>query len=252
MSSHEKYDRKSEYSYAIGAFPSFEVLMFSPEKCIKLFVSDRTSGEGIEKLINQCKINNIKIEVAPRLLQRISGKKNTFVAMLVKKSFTELAQDKNHIVLHNIMDAGNLGTIMRSALGFGFHDIAIIKPATDPYEPQTIRASMGSIFRLNCQEFDSFDDYNSLYKDRELYPFMLNASYSLKELAEIQAKSKKNYSLIFGNEGSGLPNEFKNLGKPCRIFHSSEIDSLNLSVAASIAMQRFTEENYKEEKIGKL
>lgn len=249
MVSHEKYDRKSEYSYAIGAFPSFEALMFAPDNCIKLYVSDRTSGDGIEKLINQCKINNIKIEVAPRLLQRISGKKNTFVAMLVKKSFAELSQYKNHIVLHNIMDAGNLGTIIRSALGFGFHDIAIIKPATDPYEPQTIRASMGSIFRLNCQEFDSFDDYLSLYKERELYPFMLDASYSLKELADIQAKSNKNYSLIFGNEGSGLPNDFKNFGKPCRIFHSSEIDSLNLSVAASIAMQRFTEENYKEDKI---
>lgn len=244
MSSYDKYDRKSDYSYAIGAFPSYEAIINSPEACIKLFVSDKKTGEGIDKLINLSKSHGIKVEEAPRLLQKISGKKNTFVAMLVRKVKKTLAVDKSHIVLHNIMDSGNLGTIMRSALGFGFNDIAIIRPATDPYEPQTIRASMGAIFSLRCAEFDSFDDYFAMFNNREFYPFMLNAQYSLREIVDQQNKIDRKFSLIFGNEGSGLPDEFINLGKPCRILHSKSIDSLNLSIAASIAMQRFTEESF--------
>lgn len=64
-----------------------------------------------------------------------------------------------HVVLHHISDAGNLGTILRSALGFGYKDIAIIRPATDPFDPHTVRASMGAIFSLRIREYETMDEY---------------------------------------------------------------------------------------------
>lgn len=47
-----------------------------------------------------------------------------------------------HVVLHNPSDVGNVGTILRSALGFGFRDVAIIRPGVDPFDPRVLRASM--------------------------------------------------------------------------------------------------------------
>lgn len=240
MSKFDKYDRNSDFSYALGIFPSFEALENDLHNCIELIISNNANGDGVDRLVNSCKKNNINIMEAPRLLQKISAKKNTHVAMVVKKNFKKPLKTENHIVLHNIMDAGNLGTIIRSALGFNFNNIIIIKPATDIYDPQTIRASMGAIFKLNCIEYNSFDEYFREYSDRMFYPFMLKAQHSLSELTK---NISKPYSLIFGNEGHGLSDEFLNIGKPCKILHSNKIDSLNLSVAAAIAMQRFSE-NY--------
>lgn len=243
MSNIDKYNKEKSFSYALGVFPSFEAINFAQNECIKLIISEEASGDGVQNLLDLCDKKRIRIERAPKLLQKISSKKNTHVAMQFKKLNRELDSNSNHIVLYNIMDAGNLGTIMRSALGFGFTDIAIIRPATDMYEPQTVRASMGAIFRLRCVEFNTFKEYTDKY-NRDIYPFMLSAKESLSTI--VNEIGSNPYSLIFGNEGSGLPDEFINIGRPCKILHSNNIDSLNLSIAVSIAMQRFTEINFEE------
>ena len=59
-----------------------------------------------------------------------------------------LSGASNHIVLVNPSDMGNLGTIIRTAVGFGFTDIGIISPAVDAYNPKVIRGSMGSFSKL--------------------------------------------------------------------------------------------------------
>ena len=70
-----------------------------------------------------------------------------------------------------------------------------------------------------------------------LFPFMLDGSITLEEG---MARAKAPFTLIFGNEGAGLPPEFSGFGCPIRISHSHEIDSLNLSVAAAIGMYGFS------------
>ena len=145
----------------------------------------------------------------------------------------------DHIVLHHISDAGNLGTILRAALGFGYRDIAIIRPATDVYDPKVIRASMGAIFSLRVKEYDDFDAYRQEFPGHMAYPFMLDGSRSLPDV--LAGDTPKVYSLVFGNEGSGLPAEFAQLGQPVRIPSNEKIDSLNLSIAAAIGIYGFTQ-----------
>ena len=72
-----------------------------------------------------------------------------------------------------------------------------------------------------------------------MYPFMLKGSVGLDQL---QRDKGELYSLIFGNEATGLPASFASLGQPVRIPQSDAIDSLNLSVAVSIAAYAFTQE----------
>lgn len=63
-------------------------------------------------------------------------------------------------MLHHPSDSGNLGTILRTALGFGLKNIAIIRPAVDSDDPRVVRASMGAAFSLNIRHFDSFEQYS--------------------------------------------------------------------------------------------
>ena len=128
-------------------------------------------------------------------------------------------------------NAGNMGTIMRSALGFELNQMAIVRPAVDAFDPKVVRASMGAVFSTEFQYFDSFDEYLEQFGQRELYPFMLQAQITLPEISP-----SGTYSLIFGNEATGLPEEFLDIGTSVIIPHSKRIDSLNLPIAASIAM----------------
>jgi TrmH family RNA methyltransferase len=135
---------------------------------------------------------------------------------------------------------GNLGTIMRTMLGFGIKDLVIIKPGVDIFDHKVIRSSMGSIFALNIEYINEIETYVHDYPSHELFPFMLQASTSL---AQIQPQSNL-ISLIFGNEATGLDDKYLLLGKSIIIKHSSDIDSLNLTNAVAIALYEFFKNKY--------
>jgi TrmH family RNA methyltransferase len=69
---------------------------------------------------------------------------------------------------------------------------------------------------------------------------MLDASLPLREVLRNPVPSP--YTLIFGNEGSGLPPEFASFGQPVRIESNDKVDSLNLAIAAGIAIYKFSAE----------
>lgn len=235
----EKYSRSLDYTYAPGLFPTLEALNRRPDQVLRVLVSTELSGkDGLQQIESLCKQHTIRIETADKALSRISGKDNCYAAAVVKKQGAPLTPDARHLVLHHPSDKGNLGTILRSALGFGFLNIAVITPAADLYDPHVVRASMGAMFSLNVQEFDTFEAYRALYPRHTLYPFMLDGSVTLKEATR---SIQRPYALIMGNEGSGLPSSFQQEGVPVRIAHSNAIDSLNLSIAASIGMYAFVQ-----------
>ena len=239
MPSLEAYSRSLNYSYALGLFPASELMKKRPELARRLLVSTKAEGsEGLDALRALCVEHHVREEHADKILSRVSGKENCFAAIVFDKFQSELSMDGNHLVLHHPSDKGNLGTMLRTALGFGYRNIAVIRPAADAFDPHVVRASMGAIFGLNLRYYDDFDAYRAEFPGHMLYPFMLDASVPL---AQGVAGRKEPFSLIMGNEGSGLPPEFAACGQPVRIPHNHEIDSLNLSVAAAIGMYAFSQ-----------
>ena len=236
MPSLKGYSAELEYSYTPGVFPSLELMRAKPEKAMRLLISERAQGEGVEKLRQVCREHGVREEIADKALRRISGKDNCFAAVVFEKWQAELEADGPHVVLHHPMDEGNLGTIQRTLLGLGIKDIAIIRPAADPFDPRVVRATMGALFSLRVKQYDSFESYRAEYPRHTLYPFMLDGSVMLEEATQ---QVQQPYALVFGNEGSGLPPEFAQLGQAVRIPHSSEIDSLNLSIAVGIGAYAF-------------
>ena len=237
MPSLEAYHSGLDYSYAPGIFPSMECLLYRPESVRRLLVHSAAAGrEGIGKLTELAEAYRIRIEEADRALGRISGKENCFAAAVFGKFRDELRKDRPHVVLHRPGDSGNAGTILRTSLGFGMEDIALIRPCVDVFDPRTVRASMGSLFRLRVRVYDSFEEYRAEFPDRQLYPFMLDASIPLREAVKGKPEA---WTLVFGNEGRGLPKEFAGYGQAVRIESNEKVDSLNLGIAAAIGMYEF-------------
>lgn len=232
------YDRALLYGYAPGVFPSHALLDQKPECARRLLIhTGASAGEGMDRLRSRCAALGIREETADRALQRISRKENCFAAIVFDKYSCALSGDAPHIVLHQPSDMGNLGTILRTCAGFGFLDIAIIRPAADHFDPRVVRASMGALFALRIQQYDHFDAYRAEHPAHALYPFMLKGSVPLSTAA---AQQKKPFSLVFGNEATGLPEEFSALGEAVRIPILSTIDSLNLAVAVAIGAYAFS------------
>jgi len=239
MPSLSPYKADLDYAYAPGVFPSVECLKNRPDAVRRVLIHSKAEGtEGAEKLCRLAEELNVRVEIADKALSRISQKENCFAAAVFAKFNDPLDAGKPHVVLHNPSDAGNVGTILRTALGFGVEDIAVIRPCVDIFDPRTVRASMGSLFSLRVHVYDTFDEYAAGAGDRPMFPFMLDGSRSLPDvLAEgIPAR----WSLIFGNEGSGLPEAFAHVGQPVRIPSNDRVDSLNLSIAAAIGIYGFT------------
>ena len=198
----------------------------------KVYVhSAMKEGETYDKLRRICGEAGIPIQQTDKIFHVLSQKENCYVIGEFRKFEDVLDPRASHIVLVNPSNAGNMGTIMRSALGFELNQMAIIRPAVDAFDPKVVRASMGAIFSTQFQYFDSFDEYLEQFGERELYPFMLQAKITLPEISP-----SGTYSLIFGNEATGLPRKFLDIGTSVIIPHSDRIDSLNLPIAASIAM----------------
>ena len=233
----EAYSRKLSYSYALGVFPSLMLMEAQPQRVQRLLLHpEGLKNEGVEKLRKMCAERGIREEMAERVLRRESKKDNCFAGLVFEKFDADLDPEACHAVLCQISDSGNLGTAMRSLLGFGIRDVALIRPCVDVFEPHALRASMGAFYKLRVHTYDTFEDYRALYPERKLYPFMLDGAISLNEAA---AQAQKPFSLVFGNEQTGLPAHFAQLGQSVMIPQSDEIDSLNLAVAVSVGSYVF-------------
>ena len=233
----EPYSRKLAYSYQLGVFPSLMLLEARPECATRLLLHPQgLANEGVVKLRARCAELGVREELAERVLRRESKKDNCFAGLVFNKYDCDLDPAGCHAVLCQISDAGNAGTAMRSLLGFGIRDVAVIRPCVDVFDPHVLRASMGAFFKLRVRVYDAFDDYRAQFPDRALYPFMLDGA---KPLNEVAARAKPPFSLVFGNEQTGLPPRFAELGESVLIPQSDEIDSLNLAVAVSVGADTF-------------
>ena len=233
----EPYSRKLNYSYQLGVFPSLMLLEARPQCAQRLLLHPQgLENEGVEKLRRRCAELGVREELAERVLRRESKKDNCYAGLVFEKYDCDLDPEQNHAVLCQISDAGNAGTALRSLLGFGIRDVAFVRPCVDVFDPHVLRASMGAFFKLRVRVYECFDDYRAEHPLRPLYPFMLDGAIPLNEAA---AGARPPFSLVFGNEQSGLPARFSTLGQSVLIPQSDEIDSLNLAVAISVGTYVF-------------
>lgn len=245
----QKYKRDSEVSYAMGATLVAELLKTHPDAITRVFLRPvEKHGEDLEKILADLKQRGVEIIESTKAFNILGAKDN---CLLMAEFFKQglVNTDKvsaeasyfSKVVLVHPSDSGNLGTIMRSAAAFGYNFLQIVEPAIDPYDPKVIRASMGAIFHLQVSTMGEEDYY--MNADREnSFAFLLDDKAKALESIDAEQYKHDRITLIFGNEAAGLPGDFckKTGATPIFIRQSENVDSLNLGVAASIAMHYFS------------
>lgn len=137
------------------------------------------------------------------------------------------------LVLDNIQDPGNFGTIVRTAAWFGCNQIVCSLNSVDFCNPKVVQASMGSIFDVNIH----YDDLPTFLEkqNRPVYGALLTGVSLLQTRLEVPS------ILIMGNEGNGISNEVQAyITKPLCIPKYGVGESLNVATATAIFLNAFT------------
>ncbi len=142
------------------------------------------------------------------------------------------------IILDDIADPGNLGTILRTAYWFGVKTILLSEDCVDPYNPKVIRSAMGAHFKINIICSDIEMQVKELKKaDFQIISADVNARKSILDFKPNKGK----WALVMGNEANGLSKTISKLvDEKIKIFKNEEIESLNVSVACGIFLYHFS------------
>lgn len=137
------------------------------------------------------------------------------------------------LVLDNIQDPGNLGTIIRSAVAFNIDTIVLNNDTVDLYNPKVVRSNQGMMFHVNIIRTDVVKFIADLKKDGyKIVGTKVTNGHDVKE-----SKIYSHFALIIGNEGRGMSKDLDLLcDEYLYIRMNDNCESLNASVAASIIM----------------
>lgn len=133
------------------------------------------------------------------------------------------------LVADGVRDPGNLGTLLRSALGAGVHGFFLGPESVDPFSPKVVRAGMGAQFRLAVQHL-VWDDLPGLIQDCQIYAADMDAEVSYDEV-----NWQKASAIVVGNETFGVsPDASRIAHARVGIPLANRLESLNAAVAGSV------------------
>ncbi len=232
-------DRWIRKEYIIEGTKPIKEAVYEKAEIISIFYSkkllERKEGEELfNYLKGKCKV----IELEDSLFQTISSMENSqgiFAVLRFKESnLYNIRPDKPYIYLDEIQDPGNMGTIIRSADAFSMGGLILSKGCVDPYNPKVVRASMGSIFRVDLIFNEDLEKGLCLLKEkaRRLVVTSLEKSIDISEFTFL-----KDDIIVIGNEGRGVSKPLLELADSIiKIPMKGMAESLNAGVASSIIM----------------
>lgn len=222
----KKYRQKEQLFLVEGAKITLELLN-SPYKIHTLILSE-VFFKSNQPLITQ-KVAEPFI-VSKKILEAISTFKTNDSALAVVQipPMLNISNTGFQIVLDDIRDPGNLGTIIRLADWYGISDIICSETTAEFYNPKVISASMGSIFRINLFRRD-LKEFLSENKQRKIYGALLEG----KNVHQV--KFEANGLLVIGNESHGIHPELISLiTDSVTIPKIGQAESLNAAMATAI------------------
>ena len=173
--------------------------------------------------------------VTDAVMEKISTTDSACEAVAVAKQINislENIKNKTRIaLLENTKDAGNLGTLMRSAAAFNIDAIILCGDTIDPYNPKVVRSTVGGLFKVPFVKAD-FSKVKDTFKNHNFIATVVNH----KEVVEPHTIDyTKPFVIMLGSEADGLTQEAVDAANiKTTIPISKNTESLNLSVAGSI------------------
>ena len=159
---------------------------------------------------------------------------STVMGLCNKKENNDIIGDKV-LLLDEVQDPGNLGTIIRSAVAFHVDTIILSENTVDLYNPKVLRATQGMLFHTNIISMEGLKAIDVL-KERNIPVFGTNVEYGM-DVRSLYSKDKVKYCLVMGNEGNGVRKEIATAcDKNLYIDMDKNVESLNVAIATSILL----------------
>lgn len=201
-----------------------------------------------EDMINNAifleKISNFNVKTMyldEKIFNELSAQENSQgVIILYQKKVSNLENlSDNILVLDDISDPGNLGTIIRICDATNFKDIILSKGSVDAYNDKVIRASMGSILNINLIYMDRKNIFN-LLTEKKYNSFITYLDKTAVPYNKLELQGKN--AIIMGNEGRGVGNDFLEISHTKTIIPIlGNAESLNVAVATALMLYKFRE-----------
>ena len=167
------------------------------------------------------------------VMKRISNLKSTPRLLGISKINNNNFIGNKIVILDNIQDPGNAGTIIRSSVAFNADTVVFSKDSVSPYNEKVLRSTGGMIFNTNIL-IGNIEELIKEIKDKNIKVIgtSLKSSISLEKLEKIDE-----FAIIFGNEGNGVKEDILNLcDKIVRIDMNPKCESLNVGVSSAIIL----------------
>jgi len=140
-----------------------------------------------------------------------------------------------YLILENLQDPGNLGTIIRTAHAFGYKGILMTKGTVDAFSPKVVRATMSGLFYVPIVVDETIETYVEAFKKAKVPLYVTALHEKAKNIKEMTFPD--HLGLIIGNEGNGVTDYCINEADELMIIPMpGGAESLNASVAAAICM----------------
>ncbi len=228
-------ERKEQDVFVVEGIKMF---LEAPKENVKqVFVSE----SFISKDENQKYLEGVSYEiVADNVFNAISDTKTPQGIMCIMKQMHYKLEDiinkpnPHLLVLEDLQDPGNIGTIMRTSEGAGISGIIMSKNTVDMYNPKTIRSTMGSIYRVPFVYVENLINTIEIIKNNNIKIYAAHLKGS-KYYDEFDYKMPT--AFLIGNEGNGLSDAISQCADEyLKIPMEGKLESLNAAVASSILM----------------
>ncbi len=177
-----------------------------------------------------------KLTADKSVMEQITGFRlhTGIMAIALQPQFTSLDELKPPLVLLNgIVDAENVGSIVRNCAAFGIESLVFDLPTANPYLRRAVRVSMGAVFSMKLHNCNSLVDVISRLKSKGYSVFSAETGVSAESLNKVDFPL--NSAIIFGSEGKGISAEILNIcDKIIEIPITGKVNSLNVTSATAI------------------
>ncbi|MDL2292025.1 RNA methyltransferase [Acholeplasma sp. OttesenSCG-928-E16] len=164
-------------------------------------------------------------------LMKLIQENTTFDSFAVCKKVEKDFSSNRVLILDDIQDPTNLGTLLRSAAAFSFMNVYISKKSCDLYHEKTIRSSKGAIFDVDVKRVDLIKQIDILKNS----DFMIVCAEA-HESSEVNIDRDQKLALVLGNEGQGVSNKIKEMCHYSYTIETKNVESLNVAAAGAILM----------------
>jgi len=234
----QKSARDEEKLFVVEGVRLAEEALAAGQLPVELFYSPELSPRGLDIVDTYQKMGVAPVEVTPQVLANLSATETTQGILLVlSQSLLPLPPQADFIVvLDQIRDPGNMGTILRSAAAAGAQAVFTPPGNTDPFSPKVVRSGMGAHFRLSLQD-QTWPQIVDYCKNTQKPPLQLWLAESGGGKSCWQANLRTPLALVIGGEADGASEEArKAVDDLLNIPMPGNFESLNAAVAAGILL----------------